>query len=154
MRRELDRSQSALDGSKARDDAADELREEKDDLMHRIRSLQADIEHNSAGRRTEHKEAERRRLDRELDRLRYEKLPELERSGCGRGVLSDVAGEEGKAALAARGRAPTGGDSVCWREMTGEEPLATGEASADEPADSSGDDLDGGSGPLPLAPVP
>jgi hypothetical protein len=83
------------------------------------------------------------------------KLLELDRSGLGNGLLSDVAGEEGRAALAARGKTPAGcGESVCWREMTGDEPLATGEASADEATDSSGDDLEGGSGALPVAPGP
>lgn len=79
IRNQLDNSQAMLDSSRDRDDADDQLAQEKDDLMYNIRRIQSDIEHNSRGRRTEAKESERRRLERELDKLKYEKLPDLER---------------------------------------------------------------------------
>ena len=79
IKRQLDSSQQLLDKSKNRDAEDDALAQEKDDLLYEIKRVQSDIEHNSRGRRTEAKETERRRLDRELDRLKFEKLPELER---------------------------------------------------------------------------
>ena len=55
------------------------LDEEMEDLKHKVKRLNEDLEYASRGVRTQKKDEERRRLERELMVLMHEEIPELER---------------------------------------------------------------------------
>ncbi|KAL1691657.1 hypothetical protein GGG16DRAFT_91161 [Schizophyllum commune] len=79
MKRTLNRTQQMLDRSSEKNQEDMLLDEEMEDLKHKVKRLNEDLEYASRGVRTQKKDEERRRLERELMVLMHEEIPELER---------------------------------------------------------------------------